>query len=248
MSGHSKWSTIKHRKAAQDAKRGKTFTKLIRELTTAVRAGGEDVKANPRLRLAMLQARSHNMPNDTVQRAIKKGLGSNTSNEYEEAIYEGYAPEKVAVMVATLTDNRNRTAAAIRHLFGKFGGHLGGANSVRHLFVRRGTLQVETTDEERLTNTAIEAGAEDLEDQSGQYQVLCAVDTLEKVRSHLEKNGFQVIEPALEWLPISPVTVKQENSIKQILKLLDSLEEHEDVQQVFSSLELSDEDCEKYAQ
>ncbi len=238
MSGHSKWSTIKHRKANQDARRAKLFTKLIREITVAARAGGEDLQANSRLRLVVLQARSHNMPNNTIQRAIKKGVGGGAGTDYQKARYEGYGPGKVAVMVEVLTDNRNRTAATMRAAFSKFGGSLGGANSVQHLFVLCGVIRVETDSEDQLTELAIEVGAEDLKQSDGFYQVFCASNALEQVSNQLTKKGFIVKETAVEWVATTEVEIEQEEVAQQVLELLKFLEEDDDVQRIFCNLKL----------
>ena len=243
MSGHSKWSTIKHKKAAIDAKRGKIFTKLIRELTVAAKQGGAEIDANPRLRLAVAQARGQNMPNDTIQRAIKKGAGSAEGSHYEEIVYEGYGPFSVAVMVETLTDNRNRTAAAVRAIFSKNNGNLGSSHSVQHLFQHKGVLTVPkaNTNEETLTDTALEGGADDLVEHDGHFLVYCPMEQFDTLRNHLEGNGVAMVSAQLEWLPTTNVKIIDQAKAEKLVKFLDLLEDDDDVQKVFSNFDLSDE-------
>jgi len=243
MSGHSKWSSIKHKKAATDAKRGKIFTKLIREVTVAAKAGGGDPEANPRLRLAVDKARAQNMPNDTIQRAIKKGVGGNDGVEYEEVIYEGYGPSQIAVVIEALTDNRNRTAAAIRHTFTKFNGNLGATNSVQYMFDRKGTVTVpkEKVDEETLTEHILEGGAEDLEDQGDAFMVICPMENFEEVKAYLDQKGIDSESAELQRLPQTRVTVSEKEEAEKVLGFLDALEEDDDVQKVFSNFDI-DED------
>jgi len=203
MSGHSKWSTIKHKKAAKDAKRGKIFTKLIKELTVAARLGGGDVKANPRLRTAVLAARSQSMPGDTIDRAIKKGTGELEGVNYEEVVYEGYGPGGVAVMIEVLTDNRNRTVAELRNVLDKCGGNLGTTGSVAWMFTKRGLITVERAqvDEDKVMEVALEAGADDVTDSGDILEVLTAPDQLEGVKDALEQAKITTASAEVTMMP-----------------------------------------------
>jgi YebC/PmpR family DNA-binding regulatory protein len=242
MSGHSKWSSIKHKKAAQDARRGKLFTKLIREVTVAARHGGGDPEANPRLRLAINQARNNNMPMDTINRAIAKGSGTADGEDYEEVIYEGYGPNNVAVVIEALTDNRNRTIASIRHTFGKHNGNLGATNSVQYMFERKGTLTVpkEGLDEDALTEYVLEGGGEDLEDQEDSFLVICPLEAFESLRSLLEEKGVTIGSAELQRLPQARVTLSSKEDAEKVLTFLEALEEDDDVQKVFSNLDIDE--------
>ncbi len=248
MSGHNKWSSIKHRKAAQDAKRGRLFTRIIRELTVAARAGGGDPAANPRLRAAIAAARAANMPADNIKRAIQRGTGELPGAAYEEVVYEGYGPGGVAVYVEVLTDNRNRTTAEIRHLFSKHGGSLGEPNSVAWLFEKKGTLQIarDAAQEERVVEIGLEAGAEDLREEDGVYQVVTPPESFEAVREAFERAGIPVRHAALEMEPQTTVHLEGAKA-QQCLRLLESLEEHDDVQQVYANLEVDDAELEARA-
>ena len=242
MSGHSKWSSIKHKKAAQDARRGKLFTKLIREVTVAARHGGGDPEANPRLRLAISQARGHNLPMDTINRAIAKGSGASEGEDYVEVIYEGYGPHNVAVVIEALTDNRNRTIASIRHTFGKHNGNLGATNSVQYMFERKGTLTVpkEGLDEDALTEYVLEGGGEDLEDQEDSFLVICPLEAFESLRSLLEEKGVTIGSAELQRLPQARVTLSSKEDAEKVLTFLEALEEDDDVQKVFSNLDIDE--------
>jgi YebC/PmpR family DNA-binding regulatory protein len=242
MSGHSKWSSIKHRKAAQDAKRGAMFTKIIKELTVAARLGGGDTEMNPRLRTAVQKAKGVNMPQDTLQRAIMKGTGELPGVNYEETTYEGYGPGGVALILSALTDNRNRTVAEIRKIFSKNGGNLGEAGCVAWMFQKRGLLVIDKdkVDEDELFALALDAGAEDVRAGDGMYEVLTALEDFEPVKQAVSARG---IEPSTSELSLIPQTsVRLEgNQARQLLKLMEELEEHEDVQNVYGNFDIPDE-------
>ena len=242
MSGHSKWSTIKHKKAAQDAKRGAMFTKVIKELTVAARMGGGDVDMNPRLRTAVLKAKAVNMPQDTMQRAIMKGTGELPGVNYEEITYEGYGPGGVAMIVTVLTDNRNRTVAEIRKIFSKNGGNLGESGCVAWMFQKKGLIVVDKdrVDEDDLFTIALEAGAEDVRPADAMYEVITSVEDFEPVKQGITSKG---IEPASSEVSLLPqTTVRLEGSqARQLLKLMDELEEHDDVQNVYANFDIPDE-------
>jgi YebC/PmpR family DNA-binding regulatory protein len=242
MSGHSKWSTIKHKKAAQDAKRGAMFTKVIKELTVAARMGGGDVDMNPRLRTAVLKAKAVNMPQDTMQRAIMKGTGELPGVNYEEITYEGYGPGGVAMIVTVLTDNRNRTVAEIRKIFSKNGGNLGESGCVAWMFQKKGLIVVDKdkVDEDELFTIALEAGAEDVRPADAMYEVITSVEDFEPVKQAITTKG---IEPSSSEVSLLPqTTVRLEGSqARQLLKLMDELEEHDDVQNVYANFDIPDE-------
>jgi YebC/PmpR family DNA-binding regulatory protein len=242
MSGHSKWSTIKHKKAAQDAKRGAMFTKVIKELTVAARMGGGDVDMNPRLRTAVLKAKAVNMPQDTMQRAIMKGTGELPGVNYEEITYEGYGPGGVAMIVTVLTDNRNRTVAEIRKIFSKNGGNLGESGCVAWMFQKKGLIVVDKdkVDEDELFTIALEAGAEDVRPADAMYEVITLVEDFEPVKQAITTKG---IEPSSSEVSLLPqTTVRLEGSqARQLLKLMDELEEHDDVQNVYANFDIPDE-------
>jgi YebC/PmpR family DNA-binding regulatory protein len=243
VSGHSKWSTIKRKKGAADAKRGKIFTRLIKEITVAARMGGGDPEGNPRLRSAIATAKSENMPKDNIERAIKKGTGELEGAVYEEISYEGYGPGGVAVLVDCMTDNKNRTVADIRHAFSKSGGNLGESGCVSWMFDKKGSILVdkETIDEEELMDKALEAGAEDVVEEDNVYQVVTSPDDFEAVRESLEADGVKFIEASVSMIPQNVVEVTEEKPAKQILKLLESLEDHDDVQSVSANFDIPDE-------
>jgi YebC/PmpR family DNA-binding regulatory protein len=242
MSGHSKWSTIKHKKAAQDAKRGAMFTKVIKELTVAARIGGGDVDMNPRLRTAVLKAKAVNMPQDTMQRAIMKGTGELPGVNYEEITYEGYGPSGVAMIVTVLTDNRNRTVAEIRKIFSKNGGNLGESGCVAWMFQKKGLIVVDKdkVDEDELFTIALEAGAEDVRPADAMYEVITLVEDFEPVKQAITTKG---IEPSSSEVSLLPqTTVRLEGSqARQLLKLMEELEEHDDVQNVYANFDIPDE-------
>lgn len=244
MSGHSKWSTIKHKKAAKDAKRGKAFTKLIREITVATRMGNSgDPGFNPRLRTAILAAKAASMPNDNIERAIKKGLGEGGGATYEDAMYEGYGPAGVAIMVRCLTDNRNRTVADVRGIFQRGGGSLGEAGCVGWMFHRRGVLVVTggALDEDRLMEVTLEAGGDDVSGSDGRWEITTAPEAFEAVRDALEKAGAAIESAEVTLVPASTVPVTG-NDAQKLLKLLDMLDDHDDVQDVSVNADLDEEE------
>lgn len=237
MSGHSKWSTIKHKKAALDAKRGKVFTRVIKELTIAAKQGGGDPDGNPRLRSAIADAKANNMPADNIKRAIQKGTGELPGVTYEDVVYEGYGIGGVAVYVEVLTDNKMRTTPEIRHIFTKYGGDLGQPNSVSWMFEKKGTFAIPSAaaTEERLMDLVLEAGADDLRSESGTYEVTCAPAAFQAIRDALDGAG---IAPEAAKLAMVPTTVVELDAKKaaQCVRLLDALEDHDDVQNVFANL------------
>jgi len=243
VSGHSKWSTIKRKKGALDAKRGQIFTRLIKEITVAARMGGGDPDANPRLRSAIASAKAENMPKDNIDRAIKKGTGELEGAVYEEITYEGYGPGGVAVLVDCMTDNKNRTVADIRHYFSKSGGNLGESGCVAWMFDKKGTILVdkETIEEDELLDKALEAGAEDVVEEDNVFQVVTAPDDFESVREALEADGVKFIEATVSMVPQNTIDVSEEKTAKQILKLLESLEDHDDVQNVYANFDIPDD-------
>jgi YebC/PmpR family DNA-binding regulatory protein len=246
MSGHSKWSTIKHKKAAKDAKRGKIFTKLIKEITVAARLGGGDVKANPRLRTAVLAARSQSMPGDTIDRAIKKGTGELEGVHYEEVVYEGYGPGGVAVMIEVLTDNRNRTVAELRNVLDKCGGNLGTTGSVAWMFTKRGLITVERAqvDEDKVMEVALEAGADDVTDSGDILEVLTAPDQLEGVKDALEQAKITTASAEVTMMPSTTTSISGKQA-EQVVRLLEALEDHDDVQRVSSNMDIAAEELEQ---
>jgi len=243
MSGHSKWHTIKHKKGALDAKRGKLFTKLIKEITVAARNGGGDAEGNPRLRKAIADAKGANMPNDTIDRAIKRGTGELEGVSYEEITYEGYGPGGVAVMVNSMTDNRNRTVAEIRHLFAKNGGNLGESGSVGWMFEKKGYIVVEKSakPEDELFEIVTEAGAEDLRDDVDNFEIITAPDNFDVVLDAVKKAG---VEPQVAEVGLVPQNyIRLEGAeAKQMLKLMEALEDHDDVQKVSANFDISEAD------
>ena len=249
MSGHSKWSTIKHKKAAQDAKRGKIFTKLIREIMVAARLGGGDPSANPRLRAAIAAAKSENMPKDRIERAIKKGTGEIEGVYYEEVTYEGYAPGGVAVLIEAMTDNRQRTVAEMRYLFSKRGGNLGEPGSVAWIFEKKGLIIVEKdkVDEDTLMTIALEAGADDLQEQEKEWEIHTSPEDFEKVKAELEKNSIPFVSAQITMVPKTTVKIEDEKQASQVLKLMEALEDHDDVQHVYANFDIPDAILEKVA-
>ncbi|HUY39488.1 MAG TPA: YebC/PmpR family DNA-binding transcriptional regulator [Candidatus Binataceae bacterium] len=243
MSGHSKWSSIKHKKAARDAKRGKVFTKLIKEITIAARLGGGDINANPRLRTAVLTARQQSMPNDNIDRAIKKGTGELGGGQIEEVTYEGYGTGGVAIMVEVLTDNRNRTVAEIRFMFSRHGGNLGEAGCVGWMFKKRGMLSIDkgAIDEDKLLELALDAGADDVLSDADSYTVMTAPEKYGVVRETIEKAKIPVANGEITLIPENTVPVSG-HTAEQVLKLIEDLEEHDDVQSVSANFDISDEE------
>jgi len=243
MSGHSKWSTIKHKKGAADAKRGKIFTRILKEMTVAARLGGGDPAGNPRLRAAVAEAKAANMPKDNIERAIKRGTGEIEGATYEEVTYEGYGPGGVAIIVDALTDNTNRTTPEIRHMFEKHGGNLGTPGSVKFQFEKKGYFAVEKSAvaEDRLMEIALEAGADDLQTEDADvYEIYTAVENFEAVRQALEANKIATVEGKLDMIPSTMVSV-DEAKAKQIMRLLELLDDHDDTQNVWSNFDMPDE-------
>jgi YebC/PmpR family DNA-binding regulatory protein len=241
MSGHSKWSSIKHKKGAADAKRGKLFSKLSRAIIVAAKEGGPDPAANLALQNAIEKAKSYSMPKDNIERAITKGAGAGADAEaFETIVYEGYGPSGVAVLVEALTDNRNRTAADVRHVFGKNDGNLGASGAVAWLFERRGAVLVPAggVDEDELTLAAAEGGADDVVLDGSSYQVTCAVEALASVREAIEAAGFPVESAEPTMIPKTTVEVEDEAAAKKILRLMDALEENDDVQDVYANFDI----------
>ena len=243
MSGHSKWSSIKHKKGALDAKRGKLFTKLIREITVSAREGGGDMNANPRLRLAVQKAKDANMPSDNIERGIKKGTGELEGVSYENVSFEGYAPGGVAVIVDVLTDNRNRATSSVRATFAKRGGNMAGAGSVSFQFDKKGVFMVKRSDatEDALLDTALEAGAEDLTSDEDFFQITCAPQDFDKVRTGLTQKGVKLDSLELSMVPKNTVMVEDPDTAKKVLALVEDLEDNDDVQNVYSNFDIPDE-------
>ncbi|HVS32133.1 MAG TPA: YebC/PmpR family DNA-binding transcriptional regulator [Thermoanaerobaculia bacterium] len=243
MSGHSKWSTIKHKKGAADAKRGKTFTRIIKEMTVAARLGGGDPAANPRLRSAVAEAKAANMPKDNVERAIKRGTGELEGATYEEITYEAYGPGGVALLVEAMTDNSNRTTPEIRHIFEKHGGNLGTPGSVRFQFDRKGYFAIEkkAVGEDKLMEVVLEAGADDL--QTGNpdaFEVYTTPDAFEQVRQALEKSDIPTMEAKLGQIPSNYVKLDEQKA-RQMIKLMEALDDQDDVQNVWSNFDVPEE-------
>ena len=245
MSGHSKWSTIKHKKGAADAKRGKLFTKLTRALIVAAKEGGGDPAGNLALQNAIEKARSYSMPKDTIDRAIAKGSGADAdASQFETIVYEGYGPSGVAVIVEALTDNRNRTAGEVRNVFTKNDGNLGGSGAVAWLFERRGIVLVDAHDpqarsaEDELTLAAAEGGADDVEQDGSTFEITCAPEALASVREAVERAGFTVESAELTMIPKTTVEVTDEGDAKKVLRLIDQLEENDDVQDVYANFDI----------
>ena len=248
MSGHSKWATIKRKKGAADAKRGKIFTQIIREISIAAGLGGGDPDANPRLRLAILKARGVNMPKDNVERAIKKGTGELGGDNFEEVRYEGYGPGGAAVIVDATTDNRNRTGGEIRHIFSRFAGNLGATGSVAFMFERLGVLEFDRAaiDSDALMEAAIEANAKDVVEDPDTITVQTAPNDFASVKEALEAKSFTATSAKLGMVPSSTVKLAGKDA-EQMLKLFEALDDHEDVAEVFANFEVSDEDMEAAA-
>ncbi len=245
MAGHSKWANIKHRKGAQDAKRGKVFTKLIKELTVAARISGGDPDANPRLRTAIDKAKQANMPKDNVDRAIKKGTGDLDGVNYEEGIFEGYGPGGVALIVEFLTDNRTRTVADVRHIFSKYGGNLGVSGSVAFLFDRKGLISFSTdNDFEQLFEIALEAEAEDVKDEGDIYEVITDSSNFIEVRDAMAEAGLQWETAEVTMIPQNQVQLEGKPA-ETMLKLMDALEDNDDVQNVYANFDISEEELDK---
>jgi YebC/PmpR family DNA-binding regulatory protein len=248
MSGHSKWSTIKRRKGAVDARRGKIFTKLIREIATAARIGGGDAEANPRLRMAIEKARVANMPKDNIERAIKKGTGAGEGEAYEEVVYEGYGPGGVALYIETLTDNRNRTVGEVRHVLSKHGGNLGESGCVSYLFEKRGVLSYDRAglDVDALFEAALEAGAEDVEEGESALDVVTSTSGFEAVKRALERAGFTPASAGIQMQPTMTVALAGEPA-EALLRVTDALEDLDDVQSVYANFDISEKEMARIA-
>jgi YebC/PmpR family DNA-binding regulatory protein len=246
MSGHSKWSSIKHKKAAKDAKRGKLFTKLIKEITVAARLGGGDINANPRLRTAVLTARAQSMPNDNIDRAIKKGTGELEGTSYEEVTYEGYAPGGVAVMAQALTDNRNRTVAEIRRLFERNGGSLGASGCVAWMFHKKGIIVVDKdkADEETLLELVLGAGAEDMTDSGDQFEIVTDPQEFAAVKDALDQANIEAASADVAMQPETTTAVAGKEA-EQTMALIEGLEDHDDIQSVAANFDIAQEELER---
>jgi len=242
MSGHSKWSSIKHKKGATDAKRGRIFTRLIKEITVAARMGGGDPDANPRLRTAILAAKSENMPKDNIDRGIKKGTGELEGVSYEENTYEGYGPGGAAVFIESLTDNKNRAVADIRHIFNKNGGNLGENGCVAWMFDKKGYILIEKNgaDEETIMEVSIEAGAEDVREEDNAFEVISAPEDFEAVKAAIETAAIPFQEAEITMLPQSSASL-QGKEAEQMLRLMDALEDCDDVQKVYTNADIPEE-------
>jgi YebC/PmpR family DNA-binding regulatory protein len=243
MSGHSKWATIKHKKAATDARRGKIFTKIIRELTIAARVGGHDPDTNPRLRTAILAAKSENMPNDNIERAIQRGTGQLEGEQLEEVMFEGYGPGGVGVLVQVVTSNRNRVVSEIRHLFSKAGGNMAETGAVGWMFHRKGDLVVpkEAADEDKMMGIVLDAGAEDLRDDGSAWEVITPPEAMEKVREALVAAGVKPTSAEVGWVPQNYVKLTGAQA-QQMLRMVETLEEHDDVQHVYANFDIDEKE------
>ncbi|HLB00473.1 MAG TPA: YebC/PmpR family DNA-binding transcriptional regulator [Bacteroidota bacterium] len=241
MSGHSKWATIKRKKAVTDSKRGRLFTQIIKEITIAARMGGGDVKSNPRLRLAVDKAKASNMPADNIKRGIQKGTGELPGVSYEDMVYEGYGPGGVALIIESVTDNRNRTVSEIRHLLERHGGKLGASNSVSYMFNRKGSISINKSryEEDALMEIALEAGAEDMGTEEETYEITTSADGFIAVREALEAKGITPDSAEIQLVPETTVKVGDRDA-EQILKLMELLEEHDDVQHVYANFDIDD--------
>jgi len=248
MSGHSKWHTIKHKKGAADAKRGRVFTRIIKELSVAARHGGGDPDTNPRLRTVIADAKQVNMPADNIKRAIRRGTGEEPGVMYEEITYEGYGPGGAALLIEAMTDNKNRTVGEIRHMLGKYGGNLGETNSVRRMFEKKGYIVIEKTKaaEDTLMAAVLDAGADDLVDDGDNWEVLSAPDAFPAVKEAIEKLGIEMVTSQVSMLPTIYVSLEGRPA-QSMLKLLDFLEDHDDVQHVWSNADISEKELEAFA-
>jgi YebC/PmpR family DNA-binding regulatory protein len=249
MSGHSKWSTIKHKKGAADAKRGKIFTKIIKEIMVAARMGGGVADANPRLRAAILAAKAENMPKENIERAIKKGTGELEGVSYEEINYEGYGPGGVAVLVDVMTDNRNRAASDIRHVFSRNGGNLGEAGCVAWMFSKKGSivLNKDKISEDQLMEIALDAGAEDVKDQEDQFEVTTSLEEFINVKAAFDAQGLEYELAEITMVPQTTVRIEDEKLAQQLLRLMDGLEDSDDVQNAYANFDIPDEILDRIA-
>lgn len=249
MSGHSKWANIKHKKGKQDAAKGKIFTKLGRELIVAAKMGGANPDGNFRLKIAIQKAKAANMPNDNIQRAIQKGAGGQDNDNYEELTYEGYGPGGVAVMIKALTDSRNRTAGEIRHIFSKNGGNMGETGCVNWMFAKKGILSLDkekvTLSEDDLMLLALECGAEDISYEEDEVQIFTETDSFQEVKEGLEREGLQFDNAEITMIPENTVEVNDLEQAKLLIRLMDYLDDHDDVQDTFTNFDIPDEIMEK---
>ncbi|MBM3284934.1 MAG: YebC/PmpR family DNA-binding transcriptional regulator [Candidatus Aminicenantes bacterium] len=248
MSGHSKWHSIKHKKAAADAKRGKLFTKIIRELSVSAREGGGDPEANPRLRKAIAEAKAVNMPADNIKRAIMKGTGQLEGASYEEIKYEGYGPGGVAIFVEVLSDNRNRTVSEVRHIFTKNGGRIGESGCVSWMFKRKGYIVVEKDKaaEDRLLDIALASGAEDLRDDGSNFEIITPPDKYDTVVDALKKNAVEIATSNLGYIPQNYIRLEGKQA-QQLLRLMEELEDHDDVQHVWANFDIPEEEIASFS-
>ena len=245
MSGHSKWHTIKHKKGALDAKRGKIFTRIIKELSVAARSGGGDPAMNPRLRTVIAEAKSVNMPNDNITRAIRRGTGEEEGVNYEEITYEGYGPGGAALIIETLTDNKNRTVGEMRHLLSKYGGNLAAENSVAWMFTRKGQVVVEKgkVDEEKLLSAALDAGADDMNDDGSAWEIVSPPDSFEGVRDAVKALGVEPASAEVAMIPQNYVKLQGKDA-QVMLKLMEALDDHDDVQHVWANFDIEEKEIE----
>ncbi len=245
MSGHSKWHTIKHKKGAADAKRGKIFTRLIKELTVAARSGGGDVDMNPRLRTIVDEAKANNMPRENIERAIRRGTGEEPGVSYEEIVYEGYGPGGVALMIQTLTDNKNRTVGEIRHMLAKYNGNLAAENSVAWMFSRKGQIFVEKgkVDEDKLLSAALDAGADDMNDDESAWEIVSAPESFESVRDAVKSLGVDPSSAAIAMIPQNYVKLQGKDA-NHMIKLMEALDDHDDVQNVWANFDIEEKEIE----
>ena len=245
MSGHSKWHTIKHKKGAADAKRGKVFTRIIKELSVAARNGGGDPDSNPRLRTIVAEAKANNMPRENIERAIRRGTGEEPGVSYEEITYEGYGPGGVAILIQTVTDNKNRTVGEIRHLLGKHAGNLAAENSVAWMFSKKGQLFVakESVDEEKLLTAALDAGADDMNDDGEAWEIVCAPESFEGVREAVKGLGIEPASAEVAMIPQNYVKLTGKEA-QQMLKLMEAIEDHDDVQHVWANFDIEEKEIE----
>lgn len=244
MSGHSKWANIKHKKEKSDSQRAKVFTKIGREMAVAIKEGGPDPAVNGKLRDLIAKAKANNVPNDNIERAIKKAAGEGDKNNYEDCVYEGYGPNGVAVIVEALTDNRNRTAADVRHFFDKFGGNLGNTGCVSYLFSKKGIVVLEndgSLEEDAVMEDVMEAGAEDMNFGEEAIEIECETGAVSQVREYLADKGYTVVSAEVEQVPSTYVTLTDEDDIRKMNLLLDSLEDDDDIQNVFHNWEMPEE-------
>jgi YebC/PmpR family DNA-binding regulatory protein len=247
MSGHSKWHTIKHKKGAADAKRGRVFTRIIKELTVAARVGGGDPDTNPRLRTVVADAKQVNMPAENIKRAIRRGTGEEPGVQYDEVSYEGYGPGGVALIIETFTDNRNRTVGEIRHLLAKYGGNLGETNSVSWMFEKKGYIVIEKSKatEDTLMTAALDAGADDLRDDGDNWEILSAPEVFPAVKDAVEKLGVETVSAQVAMLPKNYISLEG-RAAQSMLKLLDLLDDHDDVQHVWSNVDIDEKELEAF--